>query len=211
MTSPEPIPGPAYRIRTARIILRCPEPKDASKLSVAIEQSLEHLLPWAPWARQEPLTLQARIELLRKWRANFDLGLDFEFIILDHAESLILGCARLNPHGGHEVREIGYWIHKNHINQGYATEVSTALTRIAFEIEHVNRVEIHCDPNNVRSAAVPRKLGFIHEATLHNRALTTEGNLRDSMIWTSFAEDYPTSLSRKINIQAFDAIGRKLL
>lgn len=180
-------------------------------LSAAIEQSLDHLLPWAPWAKQEPLSLKDRIELLRVWRGNFDHGLDFQFGIFDPAESQVLGCARLNTHHGDELREIGYWIHKAHINQGLATEVSAALTRVAFEIDQVKRVEIHCDPKNVRSASVPRKLGFIHEATLHNRVENTEGKLRDSMIWTLFAEDYSSSPSARAEIQAFDVIGRRII
>ena len=54
----------------------------------------------------------------------------------------------------------------DHINQGLAPETAAALTKVAFEVNEVNRVEIQCDPNNMRSAAVPRKLGFVHEATL---------------------------------------------
>jgi len=211
MTSSDPIPGPAYRIQTARLVIRCLQPKDAILLSMALEQSLDHLLPWAPWAKQEPLSLQSRIELLREWRGNFDLSLDFEFGIFDPAESLVLGCARLNPHQGNEMREIGYWIHKDHINQGFATECSAALTRVAFEIDHVKRVEIHCDPKNVRSAAIPRKLGYVHEATLHDRAMDTDGKLRDCMIWTLFSENYPTSPASKAQIEAFDAMGRKII
>jgi len=211
MTLPEPIPGPAYRITTSRLAIRCMEPSDAALLTRAIEESLDHLLPWALWANHEPLTIQKRIELLREWRGNFDHGLDFEFGIFDPDDSLVLGCARLNPHHGDIVREIGYWIHKDHINQGYATEVSAALTRVAFEIDHVKRVEIHCDPKNVRSAAVPKKLGFVHEATLHNRGVNTAGNLRDSMVWTLFLEDDPSSHGAKTDVQAFDAIGRRIL
>ena len=59
-----------------------------------------------------------------------------------------------------------------HDGQGLATEVSAALTRVAFEIDQVDRVEIHCEPQNVRSAAVPRKLGYQHEATLARRLRT---------------------------------------
>lgn len=211
MTLPELIPGPAYRITTARLVIRSMGPSEAALLTRAIEESLDHLLPWAPWAKHEPLTMQKRIELLREWRGNFDLGTDFEYGIFDPTESLVLGCARLNPHQGDILREIGYWIHKDHINQGYATEVSAALTRVAFEIDHVKRVEIHCDPKNVRSAAVPRKLGFTHEATLYRRVADTAANLRGCMFWTLFQEDYPSSNAAKTSFQAFDAIGRRIL
>ena len=211
MTQPDPFPGPAYKIHTQRLVIRCMDPADAPMQSIAIEQSLEHLLPWAPWAKQEPLTLQARIELLRGWRGDFDLGIDFEYGLFDPTETVFLGCVRLNPHDSQEMREIGYWIHKDHINKGLATEASAALTKVAFEIDHVNRVEIHCDPNNLRSASVPRKLGFTHEATLRSRVKDPLGNLHGRMIWTLFVEDYPGSPSSNAEIQAFDAISRRII
>ncbi len=61
------------------------------------------------------------------------------------------------------------------------------------------------------SASVPKKLGFIHEATLHNRNENTAGNLRDSMIWTLFEENYPTSLAAQADIQAYDVIERRII
>ena len=108
-------------------------------------------------------------------------------------------------------REIGYWIHADRIHQGIATQASAALTRVAFEIDHVARVEIHCDPANVRSAAVPRKLGFTHEATLRHHTLLQDGEFRDTMIWTLLASEFPNSPSARADIEAFDAMGRKIL
>ena len=160
------------------------------------------------WAIQWPLSIQERIELLRKWRGNFGLGVDFENGIFNPAESFLLGAAGLLTKHGQGVREIGYWIHKDHITHGYATETSAALMKVASEIDHVTRVEIHCGPSNIRSTSIPRKIGFTHKATLQNRNEYSPGNLRDSMIWTPFTENYATSLSVKADIQAFDAIGR---
>jgi RimJ/RimL family protein N-acetyltransferase len=123
----------------------------------------------------------------------------------------LLGCTGLHTRLGQGAREIGYWIHKNQINQGFATEATAALTKVAFEVDHVKRVEIHCDPKNIRSASIPRKLGFIHEATLKHRIVFPSGKSSDSMIWTLFAEDYLTSPSSKSIIQAFDAFGRRII
>jgi RimJ/RimL family protein N-acetyltransferase len=122
-----------------------------------------------------------------------------------------LGVTRLHTHLGNGAWEIGYWIHIDHINQGLATESSAALTKVVFEINHASRVEIHCDPKNVRSASIPRKLGYIHEATLHNRVEDSNGNPRDSMIWTVFSESYPASPVAKAQIEAYDVIGRRII
>ena len=211
MISSESIPGPAYRIITPQLVIRCPEPTDATALDLAIRQSLDYLLPWLLWAKQEPVSLQERIEFLRKVHGNFELGVDFGYVIFNPSETLLLGGTGLHTRLGQGAREIRYWIHKEHINHGYATAVSAALTKVAFEVDQVKRVEIHCDLKNIRSASIPRKLGFIHEATLHNRVEDVFGNLRDTMVWTLFEENYPTSLAAQANIQAFDVIGRRII
>ena len=95
------------------------------------------------------------------------------------------------------------------INQGVATETAGALTRVAFEVDKLDRVEIHCDADNVRSAAVPRKLGFTHEATLRRRRVG--GKVRDTMVWTLLADEYPGSGAATVPIETFDAIGRRIL
>lgn len=203
--------GPAYRIHTERLVIRCWNPSDAPLLSQALQESLDHLLPWMPWAHNEPRQPQERIDWLRQCRGNFDLGKDFIYGIFNRDETLVLGGSGLHTSLGESAREIGYWIHKDHINQGLATEMSAALTKVAFEIDKVNRVEIHCDPQNVRSAAVPSKLGFIHEATLRQRVPGLDDQWRDAMIWTMFADKYPLSPAASTKIEAFDSIGRKII
>lgn len=203
--------SPAYRIHTQRLVIRCWHPDDASLLSTAIAQSLEHLKAWMPWAHEEPNDLQQRMNRLRQFRGKFDLGQDFIYGIFNLDETQVLGGTGLHTRIGNDALELGYWIHAHHLNQGLATEAAAALTKVAFTVNQVARVEIHCDPTNLRSAAVPRKLGFIHEATLRQRVENHEGCKRDSMIWSLFAADYPTSKAAAAIVEAFDAMGQKIL
>ena len=203
--------GPAYRVRTARLLLRCWDPADAPKLLEAVTESLEHLRPWMPWAHGEPESLDAKVERLRRTRADFDSGRDLVYGVFTPDESRVLGGTGLHPRVGPNAKEIGYWIHRDHGVKGYATEAAAALTRVAFEVEGVERVEIHCDPHNTRSFAVPRKLGFTHDATLRRRTPTHEGVLRDSMIWSMLREELAGSPVAAAAIEAYDALGRRIL
>lgn len=162
-----------------------------------------------PWAQKET-PLQDQIERLRQARGQFDLGKDYVYGVFSRDETLVLGSSGLHTRVGDQAREIGYWIHVDHIGKGYATEVSAALTKVAFEIDGMDRMEIHCNPDNLASAAVPQKLGYIHEATLRRRSIWSDGRTEDSMIWTLFAAQYPDSSAAQLEIQAFDAAGRKL-
>jgi RimJ/RimL family protein N-acetyltransferase len=203
--------NPAYRIVTRRLVLRCWEPGDAPRQKEAVEASLDHLRPWMPWAHGEPLSLDDRIALLRRWRGQFDLDQDFFYGVFSPDESAVLGSTGLHPRGGLDVRMIGYWIHVDHIGRGYATELAAALTRVAFEVEHVARVEIHCAVDNARSAGVPRKLGYTLDGTLRRRETRPDGPPRDMMMWTLFADEYPATPSAVSAVEAFDALGRRIL
>jgi RimJ/RimL family protein N-acetyltransferase len=203
--------GPAYRIHTARTVVRCWEPADAPLLKAAIDASIEHLLPWMPWAADEPQPLEAKVALLRAFRGRFDLDQEYVYGILDPDERAVLGGTGLHTRAGKGALEIGYWIHVDHVGQGLATEVSAALTRVAFEVNGVERVEIHCDPHNARSANVPRKLGYVHEATLRQRTRTAEGAPRDTMVWTLLRDEYPGSAAAQARVEAFDVLRNKLL
>lgn len=202
---------PAYRIQTQRLVVRCWQPTDVFLLMTAIQESLEHLKPWAPWAHQEPRTLQQRIDWLRRCRGEFDLGQNFTYGIFSADEAIVLGGTGLHPRVGPDALEIGYWIHAHHLQQGFATEVAAALTRVALEGHRVSRVEIHCDPTNFRSAAVPKKLRFVHEATLRQRVENHIGQKRDSMIWTMLQQDFENSPAANAKVYALDAIGQRIL
>jgi len=168
--------GPAYRIESERLVIRCYSPKDALYLQKSVQESVEHLRPWLPWVKDEPEELKIKIERLRVFRADFDLSKNYIYAVFDPKETELIGGTGLHPRVGSNAFEIGYWINVNHVNKGYATEISAALTKVAFEIEHINRVEIHVDPSNNRSAAIPKKLGYVYEATLRNRTENIEEN-----------------------------------
>ncbi|MBX3002270.1 MAG: GNAT family N-acetyltransferase [Caldilineaceae bacterium] len=201
---------PPYRIETTRTVIRCWNPTDAALVKDAIDNSLDHLREWMPWAMNEPVTLEAQAQKLRRFRSLFDQDKDYIYAIFNQDESLVLGGTGLHTRVGKGAFEIGYWIRASHINQGFATEISAALTRAAFELCSVARMEIHCDPHNVRSAAVPRKLGYTHEATLRQRTVTPTGDPRDTMIWALFADEFPPSPAASAQIRAYDLSGQEI-
>lgn len=201
----------AYRIYTRRLVVRCWQPSDAILLKEAIDSSIEHLRPWMSWAEHEPEPLEAKIARLRGFRGQFDLDQNYIYGIFNRDESRVIGSSGLFSRGEDNVLEIGYWIRASHINQGYATETAAALTKAAFLFNHAQRVEIHCDATNLRSAAIPQKLGYKLDATLRRRTISSSEHERDILIWSIFSDEFPGSLSDQWMIEAFDGAGRKIL
>jgi RimJ/RimL family protein N-acetyltransferase len=202
-------PAP-YRIETERLVVRCYEPRDAPLLKEAIDSSLEHLQPWMPWALDEPQTLEQKIELVEAFRSSFHAGENFTYGIFDADGRALLGGTGLHPRVGPGGLEIGYWVRASATRRGIVTESTAALTRVGIELCEADRIEIRIEPRNEASFGVPRKLGFVEEATLRRRLPGREGGpLRDVTIFTMFREDFDPSIAP--GIRAFEARGKRLL
>jgi len=205
------IPGnTAYRVETDRLVLRCWSPLDAPLLRATLDANNQHLRPMIPFMKDEPRSLDQTAHWLRGLRALFDLGQNYRYAVFDKSESRLLGENMLLTRPGPGALEVGYWTNKDSIGKGFAVEAASALVRVAFEIEGVDRVEIHCAPENTASASIPSKLGFTHEATLKRRAKDSEGGIRDLMMWSLFADEYPQSVPAKLAYRAFDCMGRSI-
>jgi RimJ/RimL family protein N-acetyltransferase len=207
--------GPAYRIVTERLVLRPWNPEDAAELLEVILGDLDLLMPWLPWAGRYPMTVEDQMAELRRMRRLFDGDEDYCYGVFDKDGGGLAGGCGLHTRSGPGSRELGYWLRAARWGQGLATELGAALTRVAFEVDEVERVDLRCTPDNRRSARVAEKLGFRHEATLRRRLVspTGEGVMRDAMIWSLVAEEMAASPSARLaaGARAFDGLGRPLL
>ena len=201
-----------YRIVTERLVARCWEPWDAPLLKEAVDSSLDELRPWMPWALDEPQTVDEKVELLRRFRGQFDLGENFVFGLFSRDESEAVGGSGLHLRVGEGAFEIGYWIRSSRAGGGLATEAAAALTRVGFELCGADRIEIHTEPGNERSIAIPRKLGYVEEARLRRRLYAAPGGEpRDAVIFTLFRADYPGTAAASAQLEAYDALGERVL
>lgn len=199
-----------YRIATPRLVLRCWAPRDAPAFQAAILESLADLKSWLVFVQSEPEPLEHKVERLRRWRAAFDRDEYFQFGVFPPDESAVWGGVAFLPRVGPGALELSYWMHSGCRGRGLASEAAAALTRVAFGVYGMRRVEIHCDPVNEASAGVARRLGFRHEATLAGRLPWVDGSMRDMMVWSLRAEEFPRSPAAGVAVRAFDALDAPL-
>jgi RimJ/RimL family protein N-acetyltransferase len=204
----EGVTTPPYRIETERLVIRCYDPADVAEVKEGIDSSLDHLRDFMPWSRFEPEPVEQKIDRLRAFRAAFDADENYIYGIFS-PEGRYLGGTGLHQRGGFGSLEIGYWVRADATRQGIATESTAVLTRVGIELCGAYRIDLQIDPANTASEGVPRKLGFVHEATLRQRLdpPTGEGPRRDSLLYTLLADELPISACMAYDYAAFDATG----
>jgi len=130
----------------------------AAELGRAVDESLEQLLPWMPWASEPPLSLEDRRALIDRWASEWAAGGDCIYGIF--ADGQVAGSCGLHRRLEAGGIEIGYWLHPDYTGRGIATRAARLLTAAAFTDPQIELVEIHHDRANSSSAGVPRRLGF---------------------------------------------------
>lgn len=142
---------------TDGIVLRAPDPIDAAAISAVVHASRAHLARFLDWAAvPEPVDAQAvRLAVARE---AFDAGGDGAYTVFDGDE--VIGALGLHRRAGPGALEVGYWLRPDREGRGIMTAAVRTALAVAFDVDGAERIVIQCRPDNVRSAAIPRRLGF---------------------------------------------------
>lgn len=198
---------PPYVLRTPRLVVRCLEPGDAVRRKEALDSSGEHLADLYP---EGVMPLEAQVAHVRRMRGNFDLDQDRAYGTFEPESGRMLGEVFLLKRAGIGALEIGYWLRRDAVGQGIATEMSSALVKTAFEFDKVRRLDLMCSPENEKSAAVARRLGFTFEGRLRDRQLAAHHPRSDLLCFTLLAAEYPRTPASQLPVEVYDVLGRRL-
>jgi ribosomal-protein-serine acetyltransferase len=171
-------------LETERLLIRAPKPGDAAFIHPAIQESLDNLKPWMPWATPDE-TVDDLESHLRSMAARFLMREDLPLMLWRKSDDLYVGGSGLHRIDWSVPKfEIGYWVRASLQGQGYITEAVNGIAFFAFDTLQAERVEIRCDSRNTRSAAVAQRAGFTLEATLRRDSRTPSGDLRDTLVFS---------------------------
>ena len=143
--------------------LRLLEETDANELYAVVGANREFLAQWMPWPASQ--TLEGTLEFIRRGRKQLADNQGFHLAIVD--DGRIVGVVGFH-HLDWENRStsVGYWIAESSQRRGTVTQAVRALTDHALRTWKLNRVEIRAAIGNVRSRAIPARLGFKEEGVL---------------------------------------------
>lgn len=167
--------------------LKILEKSHAKALFEIIDSNREYLKKWLPWVdgSQTVTDTEKFIESMREQHSNnkgFSAG-------IWSGENLVgvIGFHAINWDHGHV--SIGYWISENNQGRGLMTSATKAMVDYAIHNFGLNRVEIRCATNNVKSRAIPERLGFQLEGVLRQVERLANGT-EDHAVYGMLASDW---------------------
>ncbi len=169
------------------LYLRLLEERHAPTVFALVNRDREFLTEWLPWVestRREEDTASFIRASLEQFASNsgFAAGVwwneQFVGVIGTHKIDWL-----------NRKVELGYWLGRDSQGHGIMTDACrAAVTHLLVEMD-LNRVVIQCATGNVKSCAIPRRLGFALEGTARDGQLLG-GRYQDLLMFSMLRRDW---------------------
>jgi ribosomal-protein-serine acetyltransferase len=161
-------------------------PHYADELYALTEKNRAYLGRWLPWLDQvqEPGDTRSfiRTQLARFTRSEAL----HETIFYRNRIVGVLGYNLIDNDNG--IGQAGYWLGQEFTGKGIMTLAVEDLTRLGFEYLGLQKVEIRCAVENVKSRAIPQRLGFQEEGLIR-RGEMVDGRPLDHVLYGLLKEE----------------------
>jgi N-acetyltransferase len=140
--------------------------------------------------------LTSRKDVVKRIQHTLELEKNNEgyaFVVIFKPEKRIVGSTSyfgIVPE--YKRAEIGYtWYEQSLWGTAVNPESKYLLLKHAFDDWHAIRIQISTDVKNVHSQRAIEKLGATYEGTLRSHAIRLDCTIRDTMMYSITAEDWP--------------------
>nr|WP_068891756.1 GNAT family protein [Pedobacter panaciterrae] len=161
--------------------------KHAEGLFVALNSSraqLSEFLPWVPGMQ----TVDDFIVYIKKCELLYQQGIEVSFVImLDDRPVGRIGLHYLNVLN--QSAAIGYWLAESAQGRGIMIRACKAVIDYGFKELALHRIEIKAATSNLKSQAIPRKLGFQQEGILRH-AEKVNGKFLDLVLYAILDQEW---------------------
>ncbi len=152
------------RLETARLRLARDAVEDAEAVLTAALASHAELTRWQTWLVPGYDLAEAR-RGQRRAREYWDAGDSFQWRMWWRASAAprheLVGSIDLHTIDWDDrTAELGYWLDTRYVGRGLAREAGQAVVAAAFELLGFAELAVRCHPDNARSLATARGLGF---------------------------------------------------
>ena len=142
---------------------------NAMEVFALVENSRDSLGKWLPWV--------AFTKSANDIESYFQTCIDREianngFDLTINSNGKIVGLIGLHKiDHSNKLTSIGYWLPRQNEGKGFMTKSVKVLCNYCFNELNLNRIEIACATDNIKSQNIPERLNFKLEGTLRQREI----------------------------------------
>ena len=176
-------------IQGKRITLKRPtfNVETAKKIYASIDKCRDTFLPWLGWVKTTNSfndTLKFLESVDNDWKNNS------QFVYEIYKDDIFIGLISIiNVAFAHKRAEIGYWLDTSYTGNGYVSEALSLIEEEMFNNDF-NRLVIHTDVLNLRSANVAVRAGYKLEGILRQNIYSEPNQrYRDQNVFAKLKSD----------------------
>lgn len=168
--------------------IRLLEQKDAPALYALIDANRKELRDWLPWVDRTK-SLSDSIAFIHNALEQHKSITGLHAGIWQD-DRLIGVIAYVNIDVNNRRAMIGYWLGEPYRGKGYMTRACAAMVDVAFNKLLLNKVDIYCGVGNLKSRAIPERLGFKPEGVLRQHEWMND-HFVDVMAYGMLSGEWP--------------------
>ena len=163
------------------------EERHAEELFSLVDKNRAYLRKWLPWVDVNTSTEDTQTFIRGALQKFVDSGAITAGIWHRGQMAGVIGLHQIE--WTNNRTDIGYWLDESHQGKGIMTRACEALVDHVFEELNLNRVEIEAAVENVRSRAIPERLGFTLEG-IRRKAEHLYGRYVDLAVYGMVANEW---------------------
>ncbi|NJD21514.1 MAG: GNAT family N-acetyltransferase [Melioribacter sp.] len=174
------------KIETERLILRKITTDDVN--DIFEYASVPDVTTFVLWETHR--AKQDSLDFVKFAEEQFDNNISIIFGIEIKNEKKLIGTIDLrNWKAIHKCGEVGYVVSKKYWNKGYVSEAMKAVIKFGFKELHLNRIEAHCEEENIGSWRVMEKCRMKFEGILREKVFI-KGRFRTMKMYSILKKEW---------------------
>ncbi len=159
----------------------------ADKVFNLINPCRPYLRQWLPWVDSSKSIDNTR-DFIKFCRQRYEnkFGIDL-CIIVDNSIAGLISLHKIDHLN--KITTIGYWLSDTFQGRGIMTNACSKLIYYCFATLELNRIEIKCATDNLKSQAIPERLKFKKEGTLR-QAEFLNNKFVDQYLYATVRKDW---------------------
>jgi ribosomal-protein-serine acetyltransferase len=169
------------------IHLRVPSIEDAPEYFAVLDNNRDYISVYDV-SRTNTRSIEDAEKVIARWMKAADEGTSFQFLI-EYRGAIVGSLGAMNLKEPERTANLGYWLSEDVQGRGIMTRSCRAIVRHLFEELEMNCIEVWAAITNIRSRAIPERLGFKLDGLLRERVLEN-GQHRDAAVYSMLAREW---------------------